>query len=300
MFSEFHGGAVPEGLWSLLLGVHDLPDVTRALLLEISNGSSKVFADIRPVTLARMEMSHRVLDELLGVHAAARAAFSAVPLTPQELLPEGCVPDSVPQFRTWDESVALLKPQGYLWIEVVAGGGFVSPAAITVVFEEVFREATFLAALNNPHFRPRRRFFSFEERCEASDCGHLVEAVGLDETFAAATRWDALPRQRLQASSQRPCAPLQAFDVEAFRLPSLLAREASIRGQLRNISRSWRTVASGLTCWSLYLREFWPFRPPFQPSLDMLTGFASHFRHASTLSKYVSNVALGARPCTLR
>ena len=186
----------------------------------------------------------------------------------------------------------MIRRLGWTWSEILSAHGRVSPMALCVVFEEVFDEEAYFRAHYGALKDPRRKQFPFSERCAASDCGHLAEVVSISGGPAL---WDAMPRKRLSASIANWSRPGAPIDISKFRLPGHLTLEFVLRGQLRNISRSWRSISSGIVAWAVFSGAFTPFSDPWSPSQQDLAAFAAHFRNGDTLGKYISNLRLACR-----
>ena len=125
-------------------------------------------------------------------------------------------------------------------LEIYAAGFPISAGSVVLFFSHTFEESKTIEGLNR--CRPlANKLYSFEERCLASGCPHLLPRWDLDENspFFGSPRWEGAPLKRiclgrsalqgeLPSSSPAQCSPLHP----AWRLPVLLGIEAGLRMQL--------------------------------------------------------------------
>ena len=143
-----------------------------------------------------------------------------------------------------------------LGIELIAAGKKDCTAErVASAIEAAFREDSWIAALNQSSAPGESRWFTFEERCQASGVSFLIPAVPLDEGArgSGVRRWNDPPRARIQlAGGMVRAGPADGTDRAALRHPKLLMIEAGVRLQLQPISRSWRNCASDLRSRELF------------------------------------------------
>jgi hypothetical protein len=66
----------------------------------------------------------------------------------------------------------------------------------------------------------------------------------------------------------------------------------ALRLRLLGIQRSWKSVISGILCFSEYTQIMYPHDPHFPIKACHLLGFCSIFKNSGTLSQYLSHIKL--------
>ena len=187
----------------------------------------------------------------------------------------------------------------YSWVELVASGLVVSAQCVAHALAEVFTEAHTIAAYNSAiGHRPDKVLFTFAERARASNCEAFVPTLQLDTsgTDAGSRSWSAPPRKRLAvAAASLAAGPSANADPRAVRLPSTIAREASLRNMMASVSGSWRSYQSGLRCWGCFMDACFPASPHFPAAQEHIAAFAVFFQNGDTLDQYLSHLHFGER-----
>ena len=186
------------------------------------------------------------------------------------------------------------KPPGHLWVETLACGSRLGLEHICVILEEVFLEAYFVNTLNRSS---PPTYYSFADRCRASNCEALIPALDLDLT--------SRPRALHTPRGLRPLAVLTSLGTflprgplgprDAVRHPTDLAAEAGLRARISSIAASWKQYRAGLRCWVNFLRTCFPGTPTTVMLDTHVQAFASLFENPDTLTNYLSHVRWGFR-----
>ena len=167
---------------------------------------------------------------------------------------------------------------------------------VAVAMEAVFKEVSWVRALNNTRRGDELEWHSFADRCRASGLWSLIPALPLDkdENPSGIRGWDHGPRDRIRllASSVHD-AGRSGFPKSAFRHPSLLMIEAGLRLQLQAIAKSWKSVVAGLRAWGSFCNAAFPLGPHFPACDASVMTFATLFRNPGTFSQYIGHVAKG-------
>ena len=185
------------------------------------------------------------------------------------------------------------------WVEVMATGTVVSASVVAYALSLIFSETDALARYNRAiGFAPERVVFSFRERALASNCAAYVASFGLDQSSPAAEarEWTEPPRKRLaMARAGLASGPARGADHRLVRPPEELALEAGLRGMAASISNSWKSYASGLRCWAVFMDALFPADPHFPALPHHVAAFAAFFQNGDTFEKYLSHVHFAER-----
>ena len=224
---------------------------------------------------------------------------------PHSPSPVGGAPGS--SGRTFEESVRLTRlftapGAGLTCLEHVSAGRESSAFDVSNCFRWIFEEAASVA-LSVAYAPPWRHAFSFEDRCLASGCSHLIPAHSLDETSSDRCGRPSLPpgkRIRLAGRELGCRDPLPGGSPsQAARHPHDLALEASVRTQFRSIRKSWKTVRAGITSYATFMFTVFPQVAHFPVRLAALRLWSNHFENGDTFAQYVSHLRFAHRVLSL-
>ena len=174
--------------------------------------------------------------------------------------------------ENWSSYVSSVRPKGWSWIEVLAARGPMSLAAITQVVQSCFQSEEHF---NRPAMRDLQ-IFSFNKRSEASGFASFSGLLSCDGINPPTLGPSTLgPRQKLKQikSDLQERSLVQTTDLSVLRFPQHLLLVQAIRMRLLTIQRSWKSVISGILCFSEYMQVTRPFDQHFPTSIDHLFGF---------------------------
>lgn len=187
--------------------------------------------------------------------------------------------------------------ESVIGIELMAAGRIdFTGERLAVVIESVFKEVSWIRALNNTKRDGELLWHTFSERCRASGMEALIPALPLDkdEDPSGCRAWSQGPRDRIRAlATGATSAPPEGYPRSALRHPRLLMLEAGLRLQLQAITRSWRSVASGLRAWGAFCSAMFPQSPHFPICDESLMSYAVVFRNPGTFSQYLGHMTKG-------
>ena len=193
--------------------------------------------------------------------------------------------------ENWNSYVSSVRPKGWSWIEVLAAQGPMSLASVTQVIQSCYQSES--------HFdRPAMRdlqIVSFDKRSESSGFPSLSGLLSCDGINPPALGQSNLcPRQKLKQLREdlQSRSSLKPSDPGSLRFPQHLVIVQAIRLRLLSIQRSWKSVISGILCFSEYMQIMHPHDSHFPTSTYHLLGFCSIFRNSGTLSQYLSHIKL--------
>ena len=193
----------------------------------------------------------------------------------------------------WSSYVSSVRPRGWSWIEVLAANGPMSLASVTQVIQSCYQSEAHFA-------RPAMRdlqIVSFDKRSEASGFPSLSGLLSCDGANPPVLGPGNLcPRQKLaqiKLDLHRQSS-VRTLDLGSLRFPQHLVVVQAICLRLLSIQRSWKSVISGILCFSEYMMIMHPYDSHFPTSKYHLLGFCSIFKNSGTLSQYLSHVKLTA------
>ena len=277
---------------------------------------------VRPCTIARLgapEVRSNIRHVIAELRSAPtqprRRSRSRSPPRDGRASCRGMVLPLAHPGRTFDDQVNLDRHLlGLSWVEMVAAERPLSAHAVAQALAEVFTESDMKnSSVEWRRMQGRRwteetviagvtvkkvEFFTFEEKCLASGCGHLIAPVVLNKSCdLAVRRWKGGPqvRVRLGLSEVTNSRPPTWSNAQAVRTPGALAREAGVRLMTQSIKGSWESYASELRTWGLFMDSYDPSAPHFPPTVDMVIAFCAYFQNGSSLQKYFGALRFACR-----
>ena len=243
---------------SLLTSLRPLDPVLYEFLLQSTFNSPTLIAELSAAAILRFASGRpRVLVALRrAVDSACLHGISACPL---RFRPPGSQPSGQP-------FAAFIKTLSMPWLSYIEllAAGVTSAGLLVLALTQVFDEGTVLAE-HNARSPAHHHWFSFEERCRASDCAHLLPRFCLDEAHAREPLWDGPPLKRICLARANAAEPSHLGFSLAWRFTGLLALEASLRIQLASIIGSWRCTRSAVSAWNVFISCEYPCAHSLRP-----------------------------------